>query len=480
MGTEPVGLRRSTVAPSGWLRPAIGVSLLAGAFRVVWPLGLELYGDEAYYRLWSQRLAFGYFDHPPLVAWLARAGSLLGHSELCLRLPFAVCGGLAVFFSAAIASEITGDERTPVLAAFLTAVAPLAILTSALAIPDAPLAAAIAGCTWLVLRGRPGDLLWAGFLYGLALLSKYSAATLLPGFILIALRDPVARGWLRRPEAWGALGIATAMFAPCAVWNARHDFVSLAFQIRHASGEGLSAGTLGAFAGIELFGAGPLTLLLALPFLLRAETASAKRLASLTLLPLLWFAYAAARGRFEANWPAFLDPALCAAAAAGLATFAPRLRRNLGFAASAVAVAAVIVLGLELRHPRFVPAANVDVARFHEGRALAAALRSRLDGPAAFIFTNDYQDAGELAFYGGFGRFGPAFERASQLDLWGDQPAKGEPFVFVGPLATSRALGSHFPGARQQRTEVFPLSLDDAPLRTVSVTWFENFEGFVR
>ena len=33
--------------------------------------------DEAYYWLWSRHLAFGYYDHPPMVALLIRAGTLI-------------------------------------------------------------------------------------------------------------------------------------------------------------------------------------------------------------------------------------------------------------------------------------------------------------------------------------------------------------------------------------------------------------------
>ena len=183
----------------------------------------------------------------------------------------------------------------------------------------------------------------------------------------------------------------------------------------------------------------------------------------MTILPLLWFAIAALRGRFEANWPAFLDPALCAAAAAALSAFPPKLRQALSVAASAAAVAAVIVLGLELRHPRFVPPTNVEVARFHDGTALAEAVRAHLNGTHPFFFTNDYQDAGELAFYsrssGSYARFGPCLERPSQLDVWGNFPARGEPFVFLGNGGDRDALRAHFPGARELRTEfVQPLS----------------------
>ena len=36
-----------------------------------------LYSDESYYKLFSQQLSFGYFDHPPMIALFIRTGSLL-------------------------------------------------------------------------------------------------------------------------------------------------------------------------------------------------------------------------------------------------------------------------------------------------------------------------------------------------------------------------------------------------------------------
>ena len=38
---------------------------------------LPLSADEAYYWLWSKHLAAGYLDHPPAIAWLIRAGTML-------------------------------------------------------------------------------------------------------------------------------------------------------------------------------------------------------------------------------------------------------------------------------------------------------------------------------------------------------------------------------------------------------------------
>ena len=55
----------------------VAIALAAIVLRALAFSGTELYSDEAYYWLWSLRPAAGYFDHPPLVAWLVAAGSPL-------------------------------------------------------------------------------------------------------------------------------------------------------------------------------------------------------------------------------------------------------------------------------------------------------------------------------------------------------------------------------------------------------------------
>jgi 4-amino-4-deoxy-L-arabinose transferase-like glycosyltransferase len=42
--------------------------------------------DEAYYWVWSQHLAFGYFDHPPMIALFIAAGNAISHSETGVRI----------------------------------------------------------------------------------------------------------------------------------------------------------------------------------------------------------------------------------------------------------------------------------------------------------------------------------------------------------------------------------------------------------
>src|SRR5690349_13883847 len=46
----------------------------------------ELFDDEAYYWVYSKFPAWGYFDHPPMIAILIKAGYALLHNELGVRL----------------------------------------------------------------------------------------------------------------------------------------------------------------------------------------------------------------------------------------------------------------------------------------------------------------------------------------------------------------------------------------------------------
>jgi hypothetical protein len=68
-----------------------------------------------------------------------------------------------------------------------------------------------------------------------------------------------------------------------------------------------------------------------------------------------------------------------------------------------------------------------------DARALAARAcpGAGCDPGDPFVVPASYQVAATLAYYGGLGRLGPALERPSQLDVWGDAPAPGETALLV-------------------------------------------------
>ncbi|MEP6968511.1 MAG: glycosyltransferase family 39 protein, partial [Pseudomonadota bacterium] len=73
----------------------IGVVAVMFALRLTVGASMHLTEDEAYYRLWSMAPAFGYYDHPPMIAWWIWLGRrLLGDTPLGVRIGPIVAGAL--------------------------------------------------------------------------------------------------------------------------------------------------------------------------------------------------------------------------------------------------------------------------------------------------------------------------------------------------------------------------------------------------
>lgn len=56
---------------------AIGVIVYSVVLRLLYAGSVELMPEETYYWNYSQHLDLGYLDHPPMVAWLIRLGTLV-------------------------------------------------------------------------------------------------------------------------------------------------------------------------------------------------------------------------------------------------------------------------------------------------------------------------------------------------------------------------------------------------------------------
>ena len=96
--------------------------------------------DEAYYWMWSKALAGGYYDHPPMVALVIRAGTLIaGDTAFGVRLVsilLALPMSYAVYRSAAI---LFGGVRVAATAAILLNVTLMAAVGTLIVTPDSPL-----------------------------------------------------------------------------------------------------------------------------------------------------------------------------------------------------------------------------------------------------------------------------------------------------------------------------------------------------
>jgi hypothetical protein len=221
---------------------------LAGitAFRLLLADKFGLGVDESHYVLFSRRLAWGYFDHPPMVAFLAAGTTLAGNSVFWVRLGPIICSVLGVILMRYLALGLYRDERVAFWAAVLLNLMPYQHLLMVALLPDATLNFFWCGTLltfWYALKNGKWPLwILAGLLFGGALLSKYHAVLLplcLVGYLLTSSNH---RFWLGRIQPYVAGLTGLAVFMPNILWNARHGWISYAYQLGRGSGDGLNFG----------------------------------------------------------------------------------------------------------------------------------------------------------------------------------------------------------------------------------------------
>ena len=200
--------------------------------RLVAGFGLPLTGDEAYYWEWSRRLAAGYVDHPPAVAWTAALFGGFGAQAGVLRLSFWLCGVIAVAAAADAAYRLTKQRAgeaglAAAVAAALLALAPIGVVALGTVSPDGPFLAswAVAIDASVILAERPSALraVLCGLALGASLLSRAFGTALLGGAV-VALRA-------RPAQAAIAMCVALLCTLPFIAWNAGHGWVTFVFTL---------------------------------------------------------------------------------------------------------------------------------------------------------------------------------------------------------------------------------------------------------
>jgi 4-amino-4-deoxy-L-arabinose transferase-like glycosyltransferase len=202
--------------------------------KAILSLQTELTSAESYFWMCAQHPALGYFDHPPLTAWMiAGSTALFGDSVLAVRLFTILSGGLMTWFVFLGARRLYG-EQVGRLAAFLVGLAPLPWAWGAEALTDSPMLLFWAATLWALAHalggGSPRWWYAAGAFMGLSMLGKYTGVFLGVGMLLFLLASPDHRHWLGRKEPYLAAVLSLAFFSPAIAWNARNGWESFRYQ----------------------------------------------------------------------------------------------------------------------------------------------------------------------------------------------------------------------------------------------------------
>ncbi len=188
----------------------------------------ELLYDEAYYWYYAQQPAFGYFDHPPMVAWMIWLGTLLFDNELGVRLVSCLLGVGTLLL---VWSLISHPRKDSYVREFFVWALSITLLQAYgfLSLPDTPLLFFTALFLWLYRRflERPnaGIAILLGVCMAALMYSKYHAALVI--LFVLASRPALLKDRL----AWLALAVSLLCYLPHLHWLYQNDFVSVKFHL---------------------------------------------------------------------------------------------------------------------------------------------------------------------------------------------------------------------------------------------------------
>ena len=440
-----------------------GLPLAALVFFAATASGYGVFRDELYYMACARHLDWGYVDHPPLVALIARLASMaFPDSWVVLRMLSALAAAGTVLLVGDLARELGGGRWARLLAQVLTATAPIYLsLFSIYSMNgfDVLIWAGLARIAARILVGGSGKL-WLAFgaLAGVGLLNKIDVILLGVGIVvgcLLARRMDVFRcRWI-----WLGGALAAALFAPHVAWQVVNGWPTREFVANAQRDKITALGPFG-FVAKQFLMVGPVAFsfaLCGLGWLIAARRARAFRplgWASLAVLVVL---------AASVSKPYYLAPAftlLFAAAGVALETWTSgRFARPVR--AAALVAAASILVGAPLAKPllsedgyvRYAAALHVRpgtdenhrlgrlpqfFADMHGWRELAetvAAVHAALpaeDRGRACVYGQNYGEAAAIDAFGPAMGLPPAISQHNSYWLWGPGSCTGAVVVIIG------------------------------------------------
>jgi hypothetical protein len=189
-----------------------------------------LNNDEAYYWMYSKQLAWGFFDHPPMIALMIRIGYSIFHSELGVRLIVVLSQLLTLFVIWLITNKGMRLKKENILLFFMfVVILPVFTLYGFIATPDAPLIL-FAAIFLLTYKHFLDDDSWRNTIFlGVAIAalmySKYHGGLLLVLVILSNLK------LLKNLKFYAAAVLSLLLFFPHLFWQFSNDFPSVKYHL---------------------------------------------------------------------------------------------------------------------------------------------------------------------------------------------------------------------------------------------------------
>jgi len=253
----------------------------------------ELKDDEAYYWVYSRYPAWGYYDHPPMIALMIRIGYFFFQNEFGVRVVAVVMNGLTLFF---IEKLLVNKNIALSILAFQ--------VNGFIAAPDIPLIFFTAVFFWcyknFIEKTSLINTIWLGICAALLVYTKYQGALII---LFTLISNPKL---FTRHQTYLAGTITLLCFMPHLWWQYQHNWVSLRYHLFESNVNPYRLSfTLEYLIGQVLI-AGPFAGFILLPaaFLYKPSTTTENALRFTLIGIYSLFLFSSLRGKTEANWTA--------------------------------------------------------------------------------------------------------------------------------------------------------------------------------
>ena len=371
----------------------------------------DLGNDETYYWKYSTKLAWGYFDHPPIIALLIRIGCVFFKNELGVRILIILLSTATIFFL----EKIIEPTNIKLFYAIISSIAAFQV-GGIIAVPDIPVIffsvlffyfykKYLENDKWYLVIALP-------FTIALMLLSKYHGLLLIIFTIIANIKI------IKRFSFWIIVGITAILLVPHLVWQINNDFATIKFQLIDRADSVFAIENVWEYIFTQPFVFGPLIgiLLMYFSFKRKPENTFEKVLRINLYGIYIFFFIMTFKESVEANWTIIACLPLIFA---GYKEIEKRVNvHKTVFILFWISLPIIILFRIFLIHD-FLPFKNNILSEYHDSQKWANAIQKvAKDKPV--VFTQSYSKATKYEFYTGCPAisFNYLRRRKDQFNIW--------------------------------------------------------------
>ncbi|MGV3613145.1 MAG: ArnT family glycosyltransferase [Fluviicola sp.] len=386
----------------------------------------ELANDEAYYWMYSRNLDYGYFDHPPAIALLIKAGFTFFQNELGVRFFIVLMGTLFIWFT----FLLTNRRSFPLFFLLICSVSCMEAY-GFIAVPDAPLLFFTATFFLLYKRWSKDNSFMNTLLFGIniaaLLYCKYHGLLILFFTLISNLR------LLKSKQFYLLVLISVISYLPHIFWQIHTDYPSYQYHVLTKSQDPYQPMDTLVFILGQLMISGPLigVILFYTAFRYRIQNMTEKALKYVFVGFIVFFLFSTLNAPVEANWTvAAFVPLLVLSY--NFITSHKRLK-SWAIGLSTISVIIFLFFRINLVFDLVPTAGSKLIPEFYGWKTWSHQISEKA-GNAPVVFANSYQKASKYSFYTGNTSLSlnNVQYRRNQYDIWSiEETLQGKKILYL-------------------------------------------------